>query len=73
LVEPGIEPGTSGSVAKNSDHWTTDAVDEWEGFMKYAVEMRFHKDWFILSDRKDTSTARTSHKPSFVFKIRKLV
>jgi hypothetical protein len=26
LVVPGIEPGTSGSVARNSDHWTTEAV-----------------------------------------------
>jgi hypothetical protein len=27
LVAPGIKPGTSGSVARNSDHWTTKAVD----------------------------------------------
>jgi hypothetical protein len=26
LVAPGIKPGTSGSVARNSDHWTTEAV-----------------------------------------------
>jgi hypothetical protein len=26
LVVPAIEPGTSGSVARNSDHYTTDAV-----------------------------------------------
>jgi hypothetical protein len=26
LVAAGIEPGTSGSVARNSDHWTTEAV-----------------------------------------------
>jgi hypothetical protein len=26
LVAPGIEPGTSGSVARNSDHQTTDSV-----------------------------------------------
>jgi hypothetical protein len=26
LVAPGIEPGTSGSVARNSDHKTTEAV-----------------------------------------------
>jgi hypothetical protein len=26
LVVPGIEPWTSGSVARNSDHWTTEAV-----------------------------------------------
>jgi hypothetical protein len=26
LVGPGIEPGTSGSVARNSDHYTTEAV-----------------------------------------------
>jgi hypothetical protein len=26
LVVPGIEPRTSGSVARNSDHYTTDAV-----------------------------------------------
>jgi hypothetical protein len=26
LVALGIEPGTSGSVAKNSDHLTTEAV-----------------------------------------------
>jgi hypothetical protein len=25
-VAPGIEPGISGSVARNSDHWTTEAV-----------------------------------------------
>jgi hypothetical protein len=23
---PGIEPGTSGSVARNSDHWTKEKV-----------------------------------------------
>jgi hypothetical protein len=23
---PGLEPGTSGSVARNSDHWTTEPV-----------------------------------------------
>jgi hypothetical protein len=27
LVAPGIEPGTFGSVASNTDHWTTEAVD----------------------------------------------
>jgi hypothetical protein len=26
LVVLGIKPGTSGSVARNSDHWTTEAV-----------------------------------------------
>jgi hypothetical protein len=26
LVAPGIKPSTSGSVARNSDHWTTEAV-----------------------------------------------
>jgi hypothetical protein len=26
FVVPGIEPGTSGSVARNSDHYTTEAV-----------------------------------------------
>jgi hypothetical protein len=26
LVGSGIDPGTSGSVARNSDHWTTEAV-----------------------------------------------
>jgi hypothetical protein len=26
LVAPGIEPGTSGSAARNSDHYTTEAV-----------------------------------------------
>jgi hypothetical protein len=26
MVEPGIEPGTSVSVARNSDHKTTEAV-----------------------------------------------
>jgi hypothetical protein len=26
LVVPGIEPGTSGLAAKNSDHWKTEAV-----------------------------------------------
>jgi hypothetical protein len=26
LVAPGIESGTSGSVARNSDYWTTEAV-----------------------------------------------
>jgi hypothetical protein len=26
LVAPRIEAGTSGSVARNSDHWTTEAV-----------------------------------------------
>jgi hypothetical protein len=26
LVVPGIEPGTSVSVARNSDHWTKEAV-----------------------------------------------
>jgi hypothetical protein len=26
LIAPGIEPGTSGSVARNSDHYTTEAV-----------------------------------------------
>jgi hypothetical protein len=26
LVGPGNEPGTSGFVARNSDHWTTEAV-----------------------------------------------
>ena len=26
LVAPGIEPGTSVSVARNSDHYTTEAV-----------------------------------------------
>jgi hypothetical protein len=26
LVGPGIEPGTSGSVARNSNHYTTEAV-----------------------------------------------
>jgi hypothetical protein len=28
MVMPGIEPRTSGSVAKNSDHYTTEAVLE---------------------------------------------
>jgi hypothetical protein len=27
LVAPGIDPGTSGFVARNSDHWTTEAVN----------------------------------------------
>jgi hypothetical protein len=27
MVVPGIEPGTSGSVTRNSDHKTTEAVD----------------------------------------------
>jgi hypothetical protein len=26
LVAPGIEPGTSGSVARNSDHYNTEAA-----------------------------------------------
>jgi hypothetical protein len=26
LVAPGIEAGISGSIARNSDHWTTEAV-----------------------------------------------
>jgi hypothetical protein len=26
LVAPGIEPGNSGSVGRNSDHWPTDVV-----------------------------------------------
>jgi hypothetical protein len=26
LVAPEIEPGTSGLAARNSDHWTTEAV-----------------------------------------------
>jgi hypothetical protein len=26
LAEPGTEPGTSGPVARNSDHWTTEAI-----------------------------------------------
>jgi hypothetical protein len=28
LVAARIEPGTSGSVARNSAHWTTEAVDD---------------------------------------------
>jgi hypothetical protein len=28
MVAPGIELGTSGSVARNSDHYTTEAVTE---------------------------------------------
>jgi hypothetical protein len=28
LVVPGIESGTSGSVARNSDHYTTEAFNE---------------------------------------------
>jgi hypothetical protein len=28
LVAPGIEPGTSKSVARNCDHWTTEAVSK---------------------------------------------
>jgi hypothetical protein len=28
LVAPGIEPGTSGHVARNSDHQTTEAVEK---------------------------------------------
>jgi hypothetical protein len=35
LVAPGIEPGTSGSVAKNSDHYTTEAV---ENFLKIRLQ-----------------------------------
>jgi hypothetical protein len=27
MVAPGIEPGTSGTVARNSDHYTTEAVN----------------------------------------------
>jgi hypothetical protein len=27
LEVPGIEPGTSGTVARNCDHWTTEAVE----------------------------------------------
>jgi hypothetical protein len=30
LVAPGIEPGTSGSVARNSDHYTTEAVPRYK-------------------------------------------
>jgi hypothetical protein len=28
LVAPGIEPGISGSVARNSDHYNTEEVNE---------------------------------------------
>jgi hypothetical protein len=28
LIAPGIEPVTSGSVARNTDHQTTEAVDD---------------------------------------------
>jgi hypothetical protein len=30
---PGIEPGTSGFIARNSDHWTTEAVEVLENLM----------------------------------------
>jgi hypothetical protein len=31
LVAQGIEPGTSGSVARNSDHWTRDGKQKYTG------------------------------------------
>jgi hypothetical protein len=37
LVAPGIEPGTSGSVAKNSDQYATEAVLYFSMVKKYAV------------------------------------
>jgi hypothetical protein len=37
LVGPGIACGTSGSVARNSDHWTTEAVGNYEIERRYFV------------------------------------
>jgi hypothetical protein len=37
LVAPGIEPGISGSVARNSDHYTTEAVHK-NTYMYYMLD-----------------------------------
>jgi hypothetical protein len=37
LVVPGIDPGTSGSVARNSDHYITEAVLGHHIVRKYEV------------------------------------
>jgi hypothetical protein len=36
LIAPGIELGTSGSVARNCDHWTTEALTKLILFMIVA-------------------------------------
>jgi hypothetical protein len=42
VVAPGIEPGTSGSVARNSDHQTTEAVDAFY-YYNYMEETALHR------------------------------
>jgi hypothetical protein len=43
LVESGIEPGTSGSVNRNSDRWTTEAVSHLHLVpRKTMVVLNFH-------------------------------
>jgi hypothetical protein len=48
MVALGIEPGTSGSVAKNSEHYTTEAVTALERNLK--VQFLYHRT--IRSKRK---------------------
>jgi hypothetical protein len=39
-VTLGVEPGNSGSVARSSDHWTTEAA---RGTIKYSVPEKIEK------------------------------
>jgi hypothetical protein len=42
LVAPGIEPGTSGSVARNSDHQTTEAAKNKLTFLEIRKMARIY-------------------------------
>jgi hypothetical protein len=44
VVAPGIEPGISGSVARNSDHYTTEVVEDYLNRIKNGEEPQWNKD-----------------------------
>jgi hypothetical protein len=50
LGAPGIEPGISGSVARNSDHYTTEAVSSI--YTPPALTFRISAETVIISVRR---------------------
>jgi hypothetical protein len=54
LIVPGIEPGTSGSVARNSDHYNTEAVIRlhylWNSKFPRAALPRMYVFWRTVSN-----------------------